>query len=424
MTIQDLASNPFITSTSPMIGFIPPGLLDEESLSLRIYLFVLEQIRIEDQLHGHQFLERYLIGPQVEWARVRESIRNLPSLSSVSKVDDEFLQYLKWIVGWTSELDNITDELNDETLRRLIAASVRFWKSRGTDDSIIDILRLTTGARVRIWNWFDFRIVVGEVAMTEDYEGFDPWMIELPGPPNVDENRYNIRIVDDGSLSRSLVRGLARLTRPGNERVEIAYLAFLDMFLVDDDNSQWAFASDPFSSGDSVSASTVTNNEMTVVPTVPTESAEAYVDVPNADDWLEYTVTWRARGKDWICSFYRTGNGDMYAVSVDTTANELSLFKLVGGVPAAVGPVIDMQATFGTELQTDVFYAIRVTAVPENGQTRIQVFFDAMLAVSELDPTHAEGSIGIGHLTNGSVVLSEAEIFFNPLESDTIDINS
>ena len=78
------------------------------------------------------------------------------------------------------------------------------------------------------------------------------------------------------------------------------------------------------------------------------------------------------------------------------------------------------------ELKDDLFYAIRVEAIPEAGSTRIRVYFDANLIIDVLDASHVQGSIGVakeggaGHF----VVLAEAELFFNPLASDTIDINT
>lgn len=423
VSIQDLAGNPLSTQTSPMIGFVSAEALTSEDLSLRIYLFILETIRIEDQDSGNQFLERYLEGAQADWFRVRARINSIRDLWSIVDIEDEFLQFLKWIVGWTSELDSITDELDAATLRRLIAASVPFWRQRGPEDAIRDILRLTTGARLRIWNWFDFRIVADETAMGEELQGFDPWMIALPGPPTYDENRYNIRIVDDGTLNKALVRDLARLTRPSGERVEISYISFLDLFQVDDDNSQWTDEEDPFGSGDGLSISTVANGAMTVAPTTPGDQAESYVSVDGANDWRNYTVTYRAKGADWVASFYRTAQSDMYGVQVLTTTNRLALFRVIAGVPTTIVSV-DMLAAFTVELKADVYYAIRVEAIPESGQTRIRVYFDANLAIDVLDASHVEGSIGIGHGSSGSVDLAETELFFNPLQSDTIDINT
>lgn len=418
--IQDLASNPLSTQTSPMIGF-SDVVDDDEELSLRIYRFVLQSIRDEDQKVGQQFLERFVEGSQIDWARTDSRIKALPSLSSVTDIEDQFLKFLKDIVGWTAELDNITDELDDETLRRLIAASVQFWKLRGPEDAVRDILRLVTAARLRTWNWFETRIVSDETAMGEDHEGFDPHMISLPGPPDFDENRYNVRIVDNGTLNRKLVRDLVRLTRPAGERVEISYLGFLDLFAVDDDNSQWTDEEDAFALGVAQTVSDVASSILQLATRV--EEQESFVSVAGANDFLNYTVSWRVRGTDLRCTFYRTGNTDMYFVGVNHTANTMTLSRVLAGVETTL-LTVDMLAVHGVTLQTDLFYAVRVEAIPESGQTRIRVYFDAVQIFDTIDPNHVEGTIGVGTSASGSVDLHEAEVFFNPIETDTIDINT
>lgn len=421
MTIQDLAGNPILTTTSPMVGFIPAEVL-EAPLSLRIYRFLLQSIRDEDQNDGNQFLERFLEGSQDVWAVNDALIRSLPTLWSVTDIADRFLVFLKNIVGWTVELRAVTDPLDSLALRRLIAASVPFWKTRGPEDAIVDILRLTTAARLRVWNWFDFRIVIGEMAMGEEHLGFDPHMISLPGPPNLDEQRFNIRIVDDGNLNKDLVRELVKLTRPSGERVEISYIGFLDLFDVDDDNSQWTDSADPFGFGGPTIPNTVSNGSMKI-DSGTTDEAETFVSLVGSDDWTNYVVTWRAKGDDFLCTFYRTGVGDMYAVSVDAVADTILLLKIVGGTPTTLATV-DIFTTLGIDIDDDLFYAIRVEAVPESGSTRIRVYFEAEQIIDELDATHVEGSIGIGHDTSGDVTLDEVEMFFNPLQVDEIDINT
>lgn len=420
--IQDTAGNPLITQVSPMIGFVPvpaPG----EALDLIMYQFIIEIIRQEDQKNGAQFLERYLEGPQSIWGTTTEAISNIPTLWDVSSIADRLLQYLKNIVGWTPELDAITDPLDALTLRRLIAASVPFWKRRGPEDTLEAILHLVTGVRLRIWNWFDFRIVMDETAFGEDWNGYDPWMISLPGPPDYDEQQFNVRIVDNGTLDRGAVANLVKLSRPSGERVEISYIGFLDLFRTDDDNSQWVDEDDPFAAGDDPSESTVDAGSMIVAPTTPGDRAEAYVGVSGAADWNNYLVTWRVRGTKPRCTFYRTSNSDMYYVEMDVAANLLRLHKVVAGADSSLVTPINMFTTFGVVLKSDVYYAVRVEAIPEAGQVRIRVYWESAQAFSILDFSHAQGSIGVGHAASGTVELNETELFFNPLETDMVDIN-
>lgn len=408
MTIQDTAGNLLSTQTSPMIGFIEQDAGDD-ALALRIYPFLIEVIREADQVEGNQFVERFLEGPQAVWDDIDAKIKALPDLWSVTAIEDRLLIYLKWIVGWTSELDNITDDLDAATLRRLVASSVPFWKRRGTEDAMIDILRLTTGARLRVWNWFDLRWVLGETAVGESWRGYDPWMLSLPGPLNYDEHRSNVRIVDDGTLNRRLVRNLVRLTRPGGERITISYIGFLDQFIVADDDSQW--------SHNEVGTTVVAGGTMTL-----SNGEDAVSIAPGADDWLNYTWTGRVRGNGEI-QFYRTASTDYYFVTIDIVANTLSLGYYLAGAPTVLGTV-DILAVFGAELKADLFYAIRMEVLPDAGQTRIRVYWDANKAFEVVDPTHAQGSVGFASLPGGDFEVADVEVFFNPLEEDIIDINS
>lgn len=402
--IQDIAANALLTQTVQMLGFTEPEDIDDRRLRLRIYFFLTENIRIPDQ-QGDKFVERYLRGPESIWGTVNESIRSLPGMWDVATVPDRFLQYIKNIVGWTSELDSITDPLDPLTLRRLIAASVPFWKRRGPEDTIVDVLRLVTGARIRIWNWFDYRIITDESAFGEDWNGYDPWMVSLPGLPDMDENRYNVRIVDNGTLDRQIVRDLVKLTRPVGERVEISYINFLDVFEIEDDDSQWSTVNVDVADG-----------LMTFSP-----GGSAQVNVDGSGDWSNYTVVYRTKGANTF-QFYWNSSNDYYFVQMDHANNRIRLGRVVVAVQTFL-VTVDMATALGVELTDALFYAIRVEVVPEGATNRIRVFFESNLVIDTTDASHTAGSIGL--LSGaGSFDLDEAEMFMNPLETDLIDINS
>lgn len=204
----------------------------------QIYNFLIEEIRKLDQQEGNRFVERYLIGPQTVWETNAEILQTIPNIWSVTECPDRILQYLKNIVGWTSDLDYITDELSYDTLRRLISVSVYLWKNRGPEDTINDIIYFTFNSRNRIWNWFDFRWVLDETQLGEDHQGLDPWIIDLPDPTvSGAENVSNLRVVEPES--KIALVGLVDLMRALNETIEITYLKFLDQFLIENDLTQW-----------------------------------------------------------------------------------------------------------------------------------------------------------------------------------------
>jgi phage tail-like protein len=403
MPIQDLSGNPLVTITSPMIGFqsLPA---DADALNLDMYRFIINVIREEDQINGNQFLQRFLKGPQAVWKDSVDKALFISALWDVATCPDQYLQYLKNIVGWTDELKHITDRLDDLTLRRLIAASVPYWKRKGPENALIAILSLTTGARVRIWNWFDYRIVLDENAFGEDWNGYDPWMISLPGPPNTDENRSNVRIVDDGTLDRILVRALCGLARPVNERIEISYIGFLDLFRIDDDLSQW----------EPTTGIVVVDGKMDVPA-----GDESVIAVPGAADWSDYVVTARLLGSG-IFQAYRTGAGDYYYAELSVATNQILVGVVVGGVPTVLATI--NMAGYLVMLDANLHYALRLELSPESGQTRFNVYFESVLLASLLNPMHAQGTVAFA--SSVGMEVDEAELFFNPLETDTLDINT
>lgn len=412
--IQDLFGNELQSQTSPMIGWVEPEAA-ADVLSLDMYKFIIEIIRQEDSSRGNLFLKRFLDGPQNVWRQTTQSIFDLKKIWDISETPEHLLPYLKRFVGWTPDLDSITDNLDSLTLRRLIAASVPFWKKRGPEDAIVDILRLTTTARVRILNWFDLRMIIGETAWGEDHSGYDPWIISTSG-----DSEYNIRIVDNGTLDRALVRNLARLTRPVGETVVITYLGFMDLFETDDDTSQWTLEATPL--GDATpTLAAVSSGVMTLSTGSQTE--EAYANDEGSDDWSDYVVTFRIRGLNYRVEFYRTGNVDFYEVFVSGDGI-LYLNKRVGGAFVELAE-FDL-ASILIEPHSDVFNAIRIEAIPESSSTRIKVYFEAVNVINTTDDSHTQGTIGFGHADGASdfAVLSEVEMFFNPCESDTISINS
>lgn len=419
MTIQDLANNPFSTASSPMIGFMEAAPSTLRALSLQIYRFLIEGIREEDQTNGARFVERFLQGPQEAWARTDIAIRSLPDMWSVTRCADRFLPFLKWIVGWTSELDYVTDELDSTTLRRLIAASVPFWKIRGTEEALADILQLTTAARLRIWDWFDLRYIVDEIGMGEEAQGHDPYMINLPGPPDNEERTINVRIVDDGTLNRRLVRNLAALTRPSGERILINYLGFLDLFETDDDTSQWDDVDLSLLGPVPRERPTVANGIMTIQPVV-TGYTYVAANPAGASSWHDYVVSARMRGPIMMIEGYQQGFGNSYLVYVQVPS-DVSLFAFVGGSVTPLAAV-NVTAAFGWVLLPDLFYMLRLQLSAEGGQTRVSLWLDGVLIASVLDSTWSQGTVALpsGIFSPVASDIAEIEMFFIPLEEESV----
>jgi len=416
MAITDLAGNSLAPGTTgQMLGYTEINA--EEILTLDAYRFLIKPIRDQDLQHGDLFVQRFFSGVQSVWETIQTKIFQVKDLWSITKIPDAFLVYLKYIVGWTDDpyLKRITDALDSDTLRRLIAASIPFWKLRGPEDTIVDLLQLVTGQRVRIWNWFDFRWVSDETQLGEDHQGRDAWIIALPSEGDA-EQWFNVRIVDPGDLDRELVINLVKLCRPLGEKVEVSYIGFLDRFLVENDWNQWRL--------ETGTAITVTGGAMQLGDSSLAELA--LIDGTTPAAWANYVVYARIRGGDATTAgrgvglaFYATDASNAYRAYFDIAAATLTLDKLVGGAPTTIATY-----TFGAILTVNQWFGLRIHVEAESSTNRIKVYVDGEERINVTDAAHTSGTVGLFHLANTTIEVDEVEVFETPLETETVDINS
>lgn len=395
---------------------------------LDMYRFLIWPIREADQKDGALFVKRYLDGPNIVWQEIVKGLQNIPKLWSVSDIDDGHLQYLKNIVGWTDELKLITDRIDNASLRRLIAASGAIWRDRGPETTLSETLNLVTGgARRRIWNWFDFRWILDETGLGEEHDGLDPWVIDLPSESRapqfssavVEENAEywtNLRIVDDGSLDRGLVKDVVRLMKPANERYDITYVDFLDLFDTPGDRLQWDLSNVDFEVEDGLAKLT----DDTVL-----EYTTAIVST--ASGWSQYVYSAKIRGNigtsgNFGLLWFVTDFDNLYAISIDTVSQTLSLQKRVNG-SASVIQVVNLN-TAGINVLSGVFYVIRVESVRESGTNRILVFIDGSELINTTDNEYVEGTVGFYHTVDATIEVSEVEVFELPVDSENLEINA
>lgn len=422
MAIQDLASNPVQAGTTgQMLGFVEPP-VPSEVLPLRMYRFIVESIRIEDERRGALFLKRFLDGPQFIWADTQARIFAIKDLWDLTKIEDEFLPFLKNIVGWTSDLSDITDALDSVQLRKLIGTSIPLWRERGPEDTIIDVIQLVTAAKARIWNWFDFRWVLDETEISEEHEGRDPWIIDLPGPPASDEYRSNLRVVDDGTLDHELVVNLVKLMRASGERIDISFITFLDLFSIVGDDIL-------FDQSETGTILPIIEDGVAKLDGVGEQKAVVDDEVrADSPDWKDYVTYWRVRGKGTATGsggefggmFYWTDESNYTRAVITPFDNRVRLIQVTGGTPSTLAN-IDF-TPFG-RLYDDTFYGIRVEVV--NGG-RLVVFVDSIEIINITTPgTPTKGRLGLyAGADTDDVEFDEIEMFQVPLSTELVDINS
>jgi phage tail-like protein len=411
--IVDQALNPLGSGvTGQFLGFTET--VEEEDLNLQIYLFLIELIRTEDANNGNLFLKRFLEGPQAVWEEIQDKIFSIKNLWSITDIQDEHLKYLKNIVGWTSDHDHITNELSYDELRRLIANSVSLWKNRGAESTIISMLTLMTGARMRSWNWFDFRWILEETGFGHESDGNDPWLISIDN-----DREINIRIMDENeTLKRYVVENLVKLMRPCGERFSINYLLLLDLFNVDDDTTQW----DSLNSNDDTDILTVVDGEG--ILNDDTYLEEAYSNIENSDSWSNYMFSAKICGTSpFGVTFYRADENNYYCFrfKISGMAKNLELVKIAGGLETSIATTYIPESFV---VDPDLYYMFRVSITEEGSDNRIKCYIDGLEVLDATDNHFSSGHVGIIHEVDGAIKINEIEVSALPVEDAFIDINS
>ncbi len=388
-----------------------------EGFNLEIYRFIIREIRRLDKTIGNLSLKRYLQGPQATWAHTLAKIVGIRDFADINKIPDEVLQFQKAILGWTSDplMAGITDRLSEDGLRRLLSVSGAMWRGRGTEQTILDVLQVLTKSRAMIWDWFDLRWILGETGLGEEREGSDPWLVELPSEGDA-PHWMTLRIADDGTLDRTLVRRVLRLMRPINENFEIIYLLFLDQFAVAGDNVQWSLGT---------SSLVVRDGSLVMDDAVSLEYTR--VLNPDSDDWGDIILSAKIKGTttsgDGFGIFF-SGKDDGYEVLVDPTAQTVTLNRVTAGVPSTITST-NISSTDLISWDPDLYYTMRIVRlVLPSGNTQIAVSVDQINLIDFEDSGSVlEGTIGLIHKIGSTLDCAELEVAALPVDSDTLIIN-
>jgi hypothetical protein len=389
--------------------------MDPTKLNLHIYDFLLRSIREDDQRSG-KLLERYLQGMQDSWVDIQKRIFQVKTLWSVTEVEDEYLKYQKNIVGWTKDLDYITNRMDYEQLRRLISVSVALWKAKGPEDTIEDLLRFVLQTRVRILNWFDYRWLIDENYLTLANQGLDAWLLSIEDGT---EQTYSVmKIVDDGTLDRTLSKYLLELMRASGERIEIQYLKFMDLFDTDSDTALWNAYSDDI--GDAtpldVSGGTAKLSNSSVIESM-------FINVPMDYDWSDYAVSVKIRG-----DASTTGRFGLLIHAQDFIPG----FAPVYGHPvhlsvannAVIFDITQISFSPWGQIYPDVYYDLTVRVIDVDGTNKkYEIYIDGELVHTEINSAFGSGYIGIEHGPNAVLEVNEIEIAAIPPDGELMDIN-
>jgi len=377
---------------------------------LDIYRFIIEGIRNEDNKTG-EFLKRFLDGPQEVWEQIEIRMFEFLELWDALNVEDQYLKYLKTQVGWTKDLDHITDNVDDIALRKLIINAIDIWKQRGSETIIEDIITFSTGAKNKIFNWFDYRNLVDERALGDDY-----WISDSidDTPAGLSEYTMLSKIVDDGFLNRQLVVDLIALMKPSNELVQIIYHDFLDYFEIVGDDIQWI-----------TNVGEILTIEDEMMKLTGANDTGVIADVLGSDSWDQYAFSSKVNlvrpDVGYIANFsifYQWVDDQNYrriTIGRSESNHKISFFRSVAGVEIIERGGLQLD-DIGIPIHFDSFYKYQIKIITESTSQRIQIYIDENEIINQLFMTLPGGTIGFSH-TLSEIQIKDVEIM--PLPSDT-----
>lgn len=393
---------------------------------LSLYQALIQPLR---QLDESKLLERFLVGPQAVFERTEQDILTLLNQIKPAKARADVLQWLKAIVGFTIELRSITDRLTEQQLRRLVQLAVPLWKQRETERGIVNAVRLLTGRSAYITNWFGFRNILGETAITEDQliDGGDNWIIG-GSITTYDEFWTNIRIMDDGTLDELLLVDIIRLMRPLSERVEIFLDDFLDRF--DSELDKWTFTAG--SAGLPTIGWPIVGQIGAALKLLDGAYAKPVVPIlPNNAAHVNYNIVAKfhlVSPTTLVVRFYDNGN-DRYELELrGDSVNNVQLSRYTGGAPTT------MVLMTSPIIHNADWHKLRIGVVTNGANREIKIFIDstkiiptvgdALIDSSGVPPSSGPYQFGTLGSTDQELYLDNVESWRNPGRYATIGIST
>jgi phage tail-like protein len=368
-----------------------------------LYRALIKPIRDLDEQQGNLFVKRFLQRPQEIHDEGADAIADLSLTDSPVTCREDLLQYLKAHVGFTAELDYITNRLSAASLRKLIQVAVPLWKRKGTQDGLATVVRLLTGRTPLYIDWFQFRNILGETQIGEDMLGNDSWIIGGEVTLN-DEFTSHLRLMDDGTLDEQLLLDLLSLFRPLSERLEVALLDHLDRF------DQLTL--DRWSAGNQFAVKATldtTTKEMVVAagqdatPVTPRFAAPEDITEPTAS----FKFKLAAANSNMVVTICDALDSLNY-IYVTINANTITVGESIAGVDNVLttfthktGPIPIVPACY---------YALRVETLTVAGGTRVRVFIDSSKLVEVTSVRPAEGTLQVLSVSGGGFRMDNFEM--------------
>lgn len=169
-----------------VIASDPTGLTMNEAYSFVIesevefpfssYRFIIRSIREKDE-KSPGLIQKFMEMIDRRWkGRIFDRATELATLYDPQRIDAKWLPWLKAHVGFTRDL-SFEPSVNE--LRAVIQDGVQLWNDKPAELSLVDAIRMCTGNRYRIGNFFDFRIQSDWTCIGEQLQDFDPHVLDF-----------------------------------------------------------------------------------------------------------------------------------------------------------------------------------------------------------------------------------------------------
>lgn len=374
----------------------------DPNFKFEIYKMLHKPIREIDQKEGGQLLERFILPMQRHFESAFKRVKDIALFYDPTQTPEP--QFLKDIVGFTSELNHITSKISNDDLRKLISLAVPLWKQKGLEVGFNNIVKLLTGKSSRTDTWFDYRFIVGETSLGEEKLGQDPWLVPpTENPQKLDEFFTDIRLVDRGGLDRPLALEVLNLMRPISERLRVIYIDVFEDFL----NSKGDFVS--------LGASPSILDRQLMLPENTIEILDTK-ESPKFQDIALQTKVQITDGHAFGLRFLIQDHKNYYSFRMKTDSQTFELFKVVDGKEVAL---LNPKQRL---IFNNTFYVLSLNTDFDSGQNKIFIrcMMDRNIIFETRDDTFFEGTWGIETFSKTKAIVSEIEMFKLPLQTNLI----
>lgn len=228
-----------------------------------------------------------------------------------------------------------------------------------------------------------------------------------------------IRVVDDGSINRSLLKYMIDVVRPNGERVDIVYMDFLDEFKDNKYVAQWTTSGTYTLNGSYIALSAGSS--------IVTESAASAA-------WgVERQVSMRLRGEStstvaipYLC--YVDANNNIRA-EIDYGAQTLKVQRINSGVVTQIGSTVSLPAlyptgTWGTDYEYRDVFRFALIETNSGADLLIRVYYGGNLVYEQ---TYASNPFTVGKIalasTGAKTYTDLIEVLLLPTTQDRVGPN-